>query len=83
MPSRPLKPPPRLSRRFLPNPISFGLSSYVRLFRIIEREMGEPVTTSTVSMPHFGTWGQWMAPLARTKYREGSYATAMSSIEGG
>ena len=83
MPDRPLKPPPSPSRRFPPTPISFGLSSYIRLFRIIEREMGEPVTTSTVSMPHFGTWGQWMGPLARSKYHEGTYGSAMSSIEGG
>ena len=31
----------------------------------------------------FGYWGQWMAPRARTKYHDGSYATALGSTEGG
>jgi hypothetical protein len=63
----------------------YGLTMYTRILRVVEREVGEPITTSTSSMAQFGYLGQWIAPLARTKYAtdSGSHASGMASIEGG
>ena len=63
----------------------YGLTMYTRILHVVEREVGEPITTSTSSMAQFGYLGQWIAPLARTKYAtdSGSHASGMASIEGG
>ncbi|KAH8094428.1 hypothetical protein JL720_4429 [Aureococcus anophagefferens] len=63
----------------------YGLTMYTRILRVVEREVGEPITTSTSSMAQFGYLGQWIAPLARTKYATDSlsHASGMASIEGG
>jgi len=69
----------------------YGLSTYVRLFEFFGREVGEPVTDSTTAASHYGYFGQWMAPYARTNWIDANAAsdanyrgsTATASIEGG
>ena len=69
----------------------YGVSSYIRLFPFLGREVGEPVSASPYDASHYGYFGQWMGPYARTNWNpsqaasdanyRGSASTA--SIEGG
>ncbi|KAK7248067.1 hypothetical protein SO694_0008717 [Aureococcus anophagefferens] len=63
----------------------YGLTMYTRILRVMEKDIGEPVSSTASDMAQFGYLGQWVAPLARTKFdiAGGSHATAMASIEGG
>ena len=41
----------------------YGISFYTRILRVVERDVGEPITTCTSCMANFGYLGQWVQPL--------------------